>query len=81
MWKIFSVPCGSALYKFYCTSRKVEGFIPDVTFFNWPNATSLTMTLGSARAATEVSTRNHPGGKKRPESKADNLTAICEPIA
>jgi hypothetical protein len=27
-----------------------------------------------------MSTRNLPGGKGRPERKADNLTAICEPI-
>jgi hypothetical protein len=25
MWKIFSVPCGSALYKFHCTlNRRIE---------------------------------------------------------
>jgi hypothetical protein len=29
---------------------------------------------------TEMSTRNLPGGKKRPARKTDNLTAICEPI-
>jgi hypothetical protein len=29
---------------------------------------------------TEMSTRNLPGGKKRPARRADNLTAICEPI-
>jgi hypothetical protein len=27
-----------------------------------------------------MSTRNLPGGKIRPVRKADNLTAICEPI-
>jgi hypothetical protein len=27
---------------------------------------------------TEKSTRNIPGGKRRPERKADNLTAICK---
>jgi hypothetical protein len=27
-----------------------------------------------------MSTRNLPGGKWRPARKADNLTAICEPI-
>jgi hypothetical protein len=25
MWKIFSVPCGSALYKFHCTSDNEKG--------------------------------------------------------
>jgi hypothetical protein len=29
---------------------------------------------------TEMSTRNLPGGKGRPVCKADNLTAICEPL-
>jgi hypothetical protein len=27
-----------------------------------------------------MSTRNLPGGKGQPACKADNLTAICEPI-
>jgi hypothetical protein len=30
--------------------------------------------------ATKMSTRNLLGGKWRPALKADNLTAICEPI-
>jgi hypothetical protein len=38
------------------------------------------MTLGSNQPLTEMSTRNLPEGKGRPERKADNLTAICEPI-
>jgi hypothetical protein len=38
------------------------------------------MVLGSIRPLTEISTRNLPGGKGRPARKADNLTAICEPI-
>jgi hypothetical protein len=29
---------------------------------------------------TDMSTRNVSGGKGRPARKADNLTAICEPI-
>jgi hypothetical protein len=36
--------------------------------------------LGSTQPLTEMSTRNFPGGKKRPARRADNLTAICEPI-
>jgi hypothetical protein len=39
-----------------------------------------TMTLGSTQSLTEMSTRNLPGGKGRPASKADNLTAFCELI-
>jgi hypothetical protein len=38
------------------------------------------MALGSTQPLTEVSTRNLPGGTGRPVCKADNLTAICEPI-
>jgi hypothetical protein len=38
------------------------------------------MALGSTEPLTEMSTRNLPGDKERPARKADNLTAICEPI-
>jgi hypothetical protein len=38
------------------------------------------MALGSTQPVTEMSTRNVPGGKERSARKADNLTAICEPI-
>jgi hypothetical protein len=38
------------------------------------------MALGSTQPLTEMSTRNTPGGKERPARKADNLTAISEPI-
>jgi hypothetical protein len=38
------------------------------------------MALGSTQPLTEMSTRNRPGGKGRAARKADNLTAICEPI-
>jgi hypothetical protein len=51
------------------------GRSPD--FFNPSNRT---MALGSTQPVTEMSTRNLPGGKKRPARRADNLTAICEPI-
>jgi hypothetical protein len=55
--------------------------IPDeVYFFSWPNPSSCTMALGSTQPLTEMSTRNIPGGDGRPARKADNLTAICEPI-
>jgi hypothetical protein len=46
----------------------------------WPNPSSRTMVLGSTQPLTEMSTRNLPGGKGRPARKADNLTAVCEPI-
>jgi hypothetical protein len=38
------------------------------------------MVLGSTQPLTEMSTRNIPGGEGRPARKADNVTAICEPI-
>jgi hypothetical protein len=38
------------------------------------------MAMGSTQPLTEMSTRNIPGGEGRPALKADNLTAICEPI-
>jgi hypothetical protein len=64
----------------YARSRKVVDSIPDVTgFFNWPNPSSRTMTLGSTQPLTEMSTRNLPRAKERPERKAD-LTPIYGPI-
>jgi hypothetical protein len=35
---------------------------------------------GSTHPLTEMSTRNLPGGKGRQARKADNITAICEPV-
>jgi hypothetical protein len=66
----------------YATSRKVAGSIPDevIGFFSSPNHSSRTMALGSTQPLTEMSTRNFLGGKGRLARKADNLTAICEPI-
>jgi hypothetical protein len=54
--------------------------VPDeVNFFNLPHPSSRTMALGSTQPLTEMSNRNLPGGKKRPERRADNLATICEP--
>jgi hypothetical protein len=39
------------------------------------------MSLGSTEPLMKISTRNLPGGKGQSVRKADNLTAICEPIA
>jgi hypothetical protein len=48
--------------------------IPDeVYFFDSPNPSSRTVALGSTQPLTEASTRNLPGGKKRPARSADNL--------
>jgi hypothetical protein len=72
----------SCWLRHYATSQKVAVSIPnEVTgFFNLPNSSSLTMVLGLTQPLTEMSTRNLPVGKGRPVLKADNLTAICEPI-
>jgi hypothetical protein len=48
--------------------------------FNLPNPTIRIMSLGSTQPLTEMSTRYIPGGKGRSARKAENLTAICEPI-
>jgi hypothetical protein len=65
------------------TSRKVAGSCPDkVDFFNLSNPSSRTMVLGSTQPL-EISARNFPGGgvdKGQLARRADNLTAICEPI-
>jgi hypothetical protein len=63
-------------------SQKVAGSRPDeVDFFNLPNPSSCTMPLGLTQPLTEMNTRNlSGGGKQRPVHKADNLTAICEPV-
>jgi hypothetical protein len=37
------------------------------------------MALGSTQPLTEMSTRNFPGGKKRPARRADNVAANYEP--
>jgi hypothetical protein len=50
-----------------------------VDFFKLPNRSSRIMSLESNKPLTEMSTRNLPGGKKRPARRADNLAAICEP--
>jgi hypothetical protein len=52
----------------------------DVDIFYLPHPSSGTMTLGSTQPLTEMSTRNLPGGKKRPARRADNLAAIYEAI-
>jgi hypothetical protein len=47
-------------------------------FFNWPNTSSRTMTMGSTRPLTEMRTRILLRGKGRPERKAwpRGLTAL-----
>jgi hypothetical protein len=58
-----------------CYKPEDRGSIPDeiTGFYNWPNPSSSTMTLGSTQPLTEMNTK----GKGRPARKADDLTTIC----
>jgi hypothetical protein len=38
------------------------------------------MAMGLTQSVTEMSTRNIPGGEGQSARKADDLTAICEPM-
>jgi hypothetical protein len=59
----------------------VDSFTDEVIgFFISLNPSNRTRALGSTQLLTAMSTRNLPGGKGRPVSKADNLIAIFEPI-
>jgi hypothetical protein len=60
----------------------VAGSIPDEVdfFFNLPNPSSRTIALGLTQLLTEMSTKNPPGGKRRPARKADNLTDCLEHV-
>jgi hypothetical protein len=54
--------------------------VPDeVDFFNLPNPSSRTMALRSAQPLTKMSTRDLPGGKKRPARRDGKLAAVCVP--
>jgi hypothetical protein len=79
---VFSLINSGSWLRHCATSRKVASSIPDevIASFSWPNPSSCTMAMGLTRPLTEMSTRSLPGGKGRPARKADNLTAMCEPI-
>jgi hypothetical protein len=51
----------------------------EVDIFNLFNHSSRTMVLLSTQPLTEISTRNLPGGEKRPALRANNLATICVP--
>jgi hypothetical protein len=78
-----SMPCEPAANNLILVPSEfqVAGSNPgEVDFFNLLNPSSRTMGLGSTQPLTEISTRNISGGNGQPARKADNLTAICEPI-
>jgi hypothetical protein len=68
------------------TNQKVAGSINDeVIFFSIYLIFPTTLGLGLTQLLTDMSTRNIKimlflGSKVRPVRRADNLTAICEPI-
>jgi hypothetical protein len=82
----------SVIYNYFVSGSVVDwgirckmegrGSSPDevIEFFNWPNPSSRGMALGSSQPLAGLSIRNLPGSNGWPERKADNLTAICEPI-
>jgi hypothetical protein len=52
-----------------------------LNFFNFPNLTNSTMALGFTQPLKKLLPEDLSGGKSWPARKADNLTAIDEPIA
>jgi hypothetical protein len=51
-----------------------------VNYFNLPNPYIRSMTLAFTHPLTEMSTRRSFWGTALPACKANNFTAICEPI-
>jgi hypothetical protein len=66
------------MLRHYATSCKAEGSVPgeDFGLFNLPNPSG---PWGPAKPLTNVYTESS-GGEMLPVRKADNLTAISEPI-
>jgi hypothetical protein len=48
--------------------------LDEVNFFNLPNPSSRTMSLGSTQPLTEMSTRNLPGCKKWPAPSVSRMS-------
>jgi hypothetical protein len=57
-------------------------FSTSLNFINLPNPSIRTMALEFTQPLTGIGIlkKIFPGDKVRPEVKADNLTAICDPI-
>jgi hypothetical protein len=81
---LFLEACGSAVgLRHYTASRKAAGSTPDEVIGSFSIDLILPAILrpwGSIQPVTEMGTRNLPGGIEPPARKAENLTAICEPI-
>jgi hypothetical protein len=61
----------------------VRVLMRSINFFNLLVPSSCAMAMGFTQPLTEMSTRRSfylSGGKAWPARKADNLTAICEPV-
>jgi hypothetical protein len=76
-------PLQKPLHKFNFNSPKVAGSIADesLDFSLDLILPAAIWNLGSTQLLTETSIRNLSMHKGRPQHKADNLTAIYEPIA
>jgi hypothetical protein len=80
-----SVSCSSLNL---CTFKKILLFTSLMKFIqntciiatSSSNTSNRNMILGSTQTLIEMSTRKIPRGRGQPTRKADNLTAICEPI-
>jgi hypothetical protein len=57
-----------------------SGSNQDDGFFILLKPSSRTVALGLIQSQIEMSVRNFPGYKVQPARKAENLTAICEPV-
>jgi len=64
--------------RYWTTSRKVVGSIPDgvIVIFHWHNPSGHTVALGLTKPLTEMSTRHISWGLRRPVLRADNLTTF-----
>jgi hypothetical protein len=62
----------------YTISRKVPHLIPDdvIAVFNRLNFFQPRYGLEATRPLLEISTRDLPGGKRRPARESDNLSAV-----
>jgi hypothetical protein len=71
------IGCGTMLQ----AGRSQDRFsMKSLDFFNLSNTSSRNMVLGSTQPLTKMSMKNLPEDKGRPARKADNITAICNPI-